>query len=75
MATLNHRQRALISHALRHPHQVYTIEGHRNSHQVSYQTARTDLLDLADRSLLQRRLVGKHLEFVSVADLERRLQT
>src|SRR5262249_25058502 len=42
MTQLNHRQRALISHALRHPQHRYTIDGHRVSHNVVYETARLD---------------------------------
>lgn len=43
----NHRQRALLSEALRHPDAVYTIHAHQRAHGVVYQTARQDLLDLA----------------------------
>ncbi len=71
--TLNHRQRALISHALRHPHQIYTIQSHRSSHGVVPQTARTDLLDLEQRGLFTKRKVGRTWHFTAVADLERRL--
>jgi len=39
VATLNHRQRDLISHALRHPHHKYTIK----SHQIRYFTPVSDL--------------------------------
>ncbi len=69
-ATFNHRQLALLSHALRHPGHVYTIAGHAASHRVVYQTARTDLLDLSDRRLLDRRKRGKKYEFTVVPDLE-----
>lgn len=50
---LNHRQRALLQHAVRYPMESYTIEGHARSHQVHYQTARTDLLNLVKRGLLE----------------------
>lgn len=50
---LNHRQRALIRHALRHPGQLYTVKGHQLSQNVSYESARSDLLDLARRDLLE----------------------
>jgi hypothetical protein len=32
---INHRQRALIDHALRHPAQVYTFQSHQNSHDIT----------------------------------------
>lgn len=56
---LNHRQRALLQHAVKHPLESYTIEGHATSHQVHYQTARNDLIDLLRRGLLGERRVGK----------------
>ncbi|MGI4788900.1 MAG: Fic family protein [Janthinobacterium lividum] len=70
---LNHRQRTLISHALRHPQQRYTIEGHRSSHAVAYQTARADLMDLAEREVMQAQKVGKTWYFSPVQDFEARL--
>jgi len=51
--TLNHRQRALISHALRHPYHRYTIKSHQICHNIVYQTARTDMFDLVARGLLE----------------------
>jgi len=73
VAELNHRQRALLGHALRHPTCRYTIEGHRRSHNVVYQTARTDLRDLADLDLLEARKIRNRWHFTPGADLERRL--
>jgi Fic family protein len=71
--TLNPRQRTLISHALRHPHQRYTIKSHQTSHNVVYQTARFDLLDLENRGLLQGRKIGRTWYFTPVDNFEERL--
>ncbi|MBN2021689.1 MAG: Fic family protein [Pirellulales bacterium] len=54
---LNHRQKALISHALGHPDCIYTIQEHRSSHGVCYATARADLLELVENGYLA--LVGR----------------
>ena len=72
---LNHRQQALISHALRHPGFVYSIAGHGSRHGVVYQTARTDLLSLAEKGLLVPRKAGRAWAFVARRDLESRLRT
>ena len=70
---LNPRQRALIGHALRHPQQRYTIEGHRSSHAVAYQTARADLLDLAARRVMEAYKVGRTWYFSPAPDFEAKL--
>jgi len=72
-AMLNYRQRGLISHALRHPHQHYTIKPHQISNNVVYQTSRLDLLDLEKRGLLTCNKVGRMWYFTPVADLEEKL--
>jgi Fic family protein len=71
---LNSRQRALISHALRHAGFLYTTYGHQNSHGVSYQTARNDLTDLRDKGLLETKTSGKTTYFRPVEDLKDRLE-
>ncbi len=58
-AELNHRQLALLSHALKHPDGRYTIYSHERSHNIAYQTARTDLLDLEKKDLVEKRKIGK----------------
>ena len=59
----NHRQVDVIRHALKHPYQQYTIESHRNSHNVVYETARTDLLDLQKWGVLESKKRGKQMVF------------
>ncbi|HUH04493.1 MAG TPA: hypothetical protein VML75_21000, partial [Kofleriaceae bacterium] len=71
---LNNRQVVLLGHALRHPDARFTIEGHRTSHRVVYETARTDLLDLVARGLLEQRKTGRKLVFSPVPGLERLLR-
>lgn len=71
---LNHRQLALLSHALRHPGAEYTIKGHQNSHGVTYQTARVDLLHLAELKLLDQFQEGRRFVFLAPSDLKERLE-
>lgn len=71
--TLNHRQRALIGHALRHPYHKYTIKSHRICHNVVYQTARTDLIDLEKHGLLESSREQKQWYFKPVSNLEVKL--
>lgn len=70
----NHRQVDLIRHALKHPDQQYTITSHRKSHNVVYQTARTDLLDLEQRDVLEQKRKGRQMVFVVPRDLAERLR-
>lgn len=71
---LNHRQVALLSHALRHPGHGYTVESHRRSHRVTLQTARTDLANLTELGLLERRKRGRAFVFFAPPDLRERIQ-
>jgi Fic family protein len=60
---LNHRQRSLLEHAIRHPNQGHTIAGYATSYAVHYLTARADLADLERRDLMQSRRVQKHKRY------------
>lgn len=72
--TLNHRQIALLSHALRHPGQDYTVESHRRSHRITPQTARMDLLRLTERGLLDQRKRGRAFVYFAPSDLDQRIR-
>ena len=61
---LNARQNELLAHAAQHPNAQYTFALHQNLHRVTYQTARTDLLELEKRGLLKLQKQGKKFVFV-----------
>lgn len=71
---LNHRQLALINHALRNPGFVYTFDSHQRSHRVAYQTARTDLSTLARLGLLLESKSGRTFHFHAPANLRERMR-
>jgi len=71
---LNHRQQALISHAVRHPGFVYNIANHQARQGITYATARSDLLKLAHSNLLEQKKVGRTFVFVAPKNLELRLE-
>ena len=73
-AGFNHRQLSLLSHALCHPDAEYTITSHKNSHGVVHQTARTDLMALADKGLLEARKVRGTLYYRPAESLEAKLK-
>lgn len=73
LRSLNHRQRTLISHALRHPYDVYTIQSHCESHKVSRATSSSDLRDLCDQGLLNEYKIGKLFEYRPAENLESKL--
>jgi len=72
---LTYRQQALITYALRHPGQEFTVASHQRSHGVAYATARADLLGLVGLELLVQRNRGKTLVFEPIHDLSQRLKT
>jgi Fic family protein len=72
-AMLNHRQIAFIAHALKHPYDQYTVKSHQRSHNVTYETARSDLMKLRDRNLLVQGQRGRAFVFHASADLQARL--
>jgi Fic family protein len=59
----NHRQLSLLSHAIRKPDAVYTFSSHAQSHGVTHETARNDLLPLEKKRLLESRKDGRRYVF------------
>lgn len=71
---LNHRQLAILKHAFDHPATIYSIQEHQAAHKISYQTARTDLLKLADEyRLLSKRKYGNSFVFLVPTELGQKL--
>jgi len=72
---LNYRQLEIIKHALKHPNAAYKILGHQKAHKVTYQTARSDLLELSDSlHLLIKEKHGKSFVFIVPEDLLGRIK-
>ncbi|MBS3896822.1 Fic family protein [Silanimonas sp.] len=71
---LNHRQLALLDHALRRPEAEYTHDSHATSHRISGVTARTDLLGLVAKGWLRQVRVGRRVHYLPIDQLEARMQ-
>lgn len=69
----NHRQIALLNHALRNSGEGYRVDAHQRSHAVAYQTARNDLLTLEELALLEKTRQGNAFVFYAPDDLRERL--
>jgi Fic family protein len=69
----NHRQVALLNHALRNAGEAYRVDAHQRSHDVVYQTARRDLLELESLGLLEKTRQGNAFLFYAPTDLRERL--
>ncbi len=72
---LNYRQMALINRALKKPESVFYVESHRGAHNVTYDTARTDLLKLVELGLLEKTKFGRAFAFTAVRNLRQKLET
>ena len=70
---LNHRQVAALRSLGTRPSRRYTIAEHQRTNHVTYQTARTDLVKLADLGLLRMQRTpqqGRAFHFTLAADVE-----
>lgn len=71
---LNHRQLALLRHGMSHSGHIYTIQQHKNTHGVAYDTARKDLAELSDKwGFLMKVKRGRSFLYIAPSDLQQRL--
>jgi Fic family protein len=72
---LNFRQISILRHALKNPGYIYKITEHQLIHGIAYDTARKDLLLLAEKyNFLIKIKDGKVFNFLSPNDLKNRLE-
>ncbi len=71
---LNSRQREVLTRVLKDSELTLTFEAHANTFRVARQTARTDLLELAELGYLLHRKQGRTNVFTAIPDLEERLR-
>ncbi len=72
---LNHRQYDLLYHVVSDPTAIYTFKFQKNIHNVSYETARADLLELEKRGFLTRiKTKGKEFVFTPSKDITKKLK-
>ena len=71
---LNQRQLALLTHALKHPGEIYRVAKHQAIHEVVYQTARADLLGLEALGLLVKLKQGNAFVFYAAENLAEHFQ-
>jgi Fic family protein len=67
--TFNHRQLALLEHALKNSAASYTVVSHGTSHNIAAETARTDLRGLEQRGFLTKTTSGRGHAWEPVPDL------
>lgn len=70
---LNHRQRAVLLNALKHPGKGFTIAVHQRTHDIAYDTARSDLTGLVKLKLMRKHQQGKAFVFAAAPDLAGKL--
>jgi len=71
---LNNRQIVILQHALSHPDVEYTVEYHKNVHNIVYETARTDLLNLQSKGLFNAIKRGGTFYFIPDPSLHIKLK-
>jgi len=72
--SFNQRQLALLGHALREPGAAFSFNSHASSHNVTHETARSDLRQLVGQGLLEEHRVGRGFSFTPAPELSERLK-
>ncbi|MDO4791648.1 MAG: Fic family protein [Buchananella hordeovulneris] len=73
-AGFNSRQRDLIASLLRNPAVTLNVTAHQERHEISNQSARTDLQGLEEAGLLLSKRRGRRVEWWPVADFATRIR-
>ncbi|MFH0970671.1 MAG: Fic family protein [Candidatus Diapherotrites archaeon] len=71
---INLRQSLLLKEIIKHPDKIFTIQEIQNTHNVVYQTARTDLDHLTEKGFLEKKLTGKKFIYYKSAQFDRKLK-
>jgi Fic family protein len=72
--SLNDRQKALLRNALTNPDRIYTIAYHSSIHDVTYESARRDLLLLNKKGFLVKSKRGKEFTFIPSESLRKKIK-
>ena len=60
---INIRQAIILEEFMKNPSKLFTIKEISNTYKVVYQTARTDLLELAEKEIISKKVSGKTFMF------------
>ncbi|MDD5292650.1 MAG: Fic family protein, partial [Candidatus Omnitrophica bacterium] len=71
---LNHRQRELLRHSLDNLDAQYTVQEHKTINNITYETARRDLLYLTEKKLLIKTKKGRKFYFMPSLDLNSKIK-
>lgn len=72
---LNFRQVAILKNALENPGTMYTIKGHGYTHAIAYESARKDLMSMAEKyNLLLMQKSGRAYVFIAPENLKERIK-
>ena len=70
----NDRQKSLLKHALQNKNYVYSINEHKSFHNVTYESARKDLLDLQKKGIFIKSKKGKEYVFTTTKELAKKIR-